>query len=120
MFPPRYVVVANPEGKRWQAYAPELLGFWRARRVEPEVEVVRWADVVPRDGDLAGLPAFDRPALVRLESPGRDWEVSRLLLAAGARDCPDEAAVDWLSLPYHKGRLVRPGLLYAGFRRVLR
>src|SRR5205823_1809204 len=48
------------------------------------------------------------------------WDVSRLLLQAGARECPDEAPCDWLSLPYQKGRLVRPGLLYRGFRRVLR
>jgi hypothetical protein len=115
---PRYVAIANPDGKRWQAYAPELTAFWREQGVEPEVEVVPWRQVVPRDGDLDGLSAFDRPALVRLESPGRDWEVTRLLLQAGSRAADDHAA-DWSHLPYEKGRLVRPGLLYEGFRRVL-
>jgi hypothetical protein len=116
---PRYVVVANPDSKRWQQYAPELDAFWRARGVEPEVELVPWREVIPTLGNLDGLPAFDQPALVRLESPGRDWEVARLLLRAGAVDDDDEASTDWLALPYEKGKLVRPGLLYRGFQRVL-
>jgi len=74
--------------------------------------------VVARDGNLEGLPAFDKPALVRLESPGRDWEVARLLLQAGARET-GETGTDWLVVPYQKGRLVRPGLFYAGFCRIL-
>jgi glutathione synthase/RimK-type ligase-like ATP-grasp enzyme len=115
---PRYVAIANPDGKRWRTYAGELSAFWEARGVRPEVEVVPWRAVVPRDGDLDGLAAFDRPALVRLESPGRDFEVTRLLLQAGAREDGDDA--DWHALPYRKGELVRPGLLYRGFRRVLR
>jgi hypothetical protein len=117
---PRYVVLANPDSKRWQAYSADLAAFWQERGVRPEVEVVPWAEVVPRDGNLDSLAAFDRPALVRLESPGRDHRVAQLLLQAGARDAPDEVLTDWAALPYRKGRLVRPGLFYQGFRRVLR
>jgi hypothetical protein len=117
---PRYVVVANPDSKRWRTYAADLTAFWQERGVRPDVEVVPWAEVVPRDGNLDGLAAFDRPALVRLESPGRDFAVTRLLLQAGARDSPEEDDTDWASLPERKGWLVRPGLLYRGFRRVLR
>jgi hypothetical protein len=115
---PRYVAIVNPEGKRWQAYARDLAAFWHERGIRPEVEVVPWREVVPRDGNLDGLPAFDAPALVRLESPGRDFEVTRLLLEAGGRAVPGEPA-DWSALAFQKGRLVRPGLLYAGFCRVL-
>jgi hypothetical protein len=115
---PRYVAIANPDGKRWQAYARELAAFWQARGVRPVVTVVPWREVVPRDGNLDGLSVFDGPAVVRLESPGRDFEVTKLLLEAGARAVPGEPA-DWSSLAYEKGRLVRPGLLYQGFRRVL-
>src|SRR5262245_38035964 len=119
MSPPRYIAIANPDSKRWQTYARELAEFWQARGQEPQVEVVSWRDVVPRDGNLDGLAAFDRPALVRLESPGKDFEVTRLLLQAGSRAEPVEAATDWLAIRYQKGRQVRPGLLYRGFRRVL-
>jgi glutathione synthase/RimK-type ligase-like ATP-grasp enzyme len=118
MFPPCYVVVANPESLRWKAYAPELSAFWSERGVTPEVEVVSWRDLILRGGELDGLAAFDRPAIVRLESPGRDWEVTQLLLHAGSQ-AQGEDGEHWLSLPYRKGRLVSPSLFYAGFCRVL-
>jgi glutathione synthase/RimK-type ligase-like ATP-grasp enzyme len=117
---PRHVLIANPGTKRCETYRRELLAFWAGRGVTPEVEVVPWADVVPRDGSLDGLPAFDRPAVVRLESPGKDECATRLLLEAGARDNPAEPPRDWRSVELPKGLLLRPGLYYRGFRRVLR
>jgi hypothetical protein len=119
MAAPRYVAIANPDGKRWQTYSRDLLAFWEERGNRPDVEVVPWNVIVPRDGNLDGLGAFDRPALVRLESPGRDAEVARLLLQAGLRAAPEEAADGWEPPPYLKGRVVRPRLLYRGFCRVL-
>lgn len=116
---PRYVLVANPGTKRCETYRREVLAFWAARGVAPDVEVVPWAEVVPRGGELAGLPAFDRPAVVRLESPGKDPNVTRLLLEAGARDDPVEPPRDWRAVDLPKGVLLRPGLQYRGFRRVL-
>ena len=117
--PPRYVLIANPGTKRCDTYLRELAAWWAARGHTPEVELVPWADVIPRDGNLDGLAAFDRPAVVRLESPGKDDHVTRLLLEAGARGDPNEPPCDWRSLPLPKGLLVRPGLWYRGFRRVL-
>lgn len=115
---PRYIVITNPLGLRWKAYGAELERYWRERGAPAEVVVVPWAEVAPRDGDLDGLAAFDGPAIVRVESPGRDWEVTRQLLCAGSRaeGAPDDG---WLALEYQKGRQVRPGLQFAGFRRVL-
>src|SRR3954464_13380795 len=118
--PPRYVLVANPGTKRCEAYRRELLAWWGERGATPDLEVVPWADVVPRDGDLDGLPAFDRPAVVRLESPGKDTDVARLLLEAGGRDDPSEPPRDWRALEIPKGLLVRPGLMHRGFCRALR
>jgi hypothetical protein len=118
VFPPRYVIVANPESLRWKAYAPDLTAFWSERGVTPAVDLVTWREVILRGGDLDGLDVFDRPAIVRLESPGRDWEVTQLLLRAGSQT-QGEDGEHWLTLPYCKGRLVSPGLFYAGFCRVL-
>src|SRR3954471_2768480 len=117
--PPRYVLIANPGTKRCETYLRELAAWWAARGATPEVELVPWADVVARDGDQDGLPAFDRPAVVRLESPGKDDQVTRLLLAAGAGADRAEPPRDWRALPLPKGLLARPGLWYRGFRRVL-
>jgi glutathione synthase/RimK-type ligase-like ATP-grasp enzyme len=61
-----------------------------------------------------------RRELVRLESPGKDEGVTRLLLEAGAREDPAEPPCDWRSLPIPRGLLLRPGLYYRGFHRVLR
>jgi hypothetical protein len=117
---PRYLLIANPGSKRFETYHRELLTFWANRRVTPEILVVPWADVVPRDGNLDGLPAFDRPAVVRLESPGKNECVTRMMLEAGAREDPAEPPCDWQSLPVARGLLLRPGLYYRGFHRVLR
>jgi hypothetical protein len=57
--------------------------------------------------------------VVRLESPGKDNRVTRLLLEAGARDDPAELPCDWQALEMPRGLLLRPGLWYRGFRRVL-
>jgi hypothetical protein len=115
---PRYVLITNPGTKRCETYRGELLAYW-ASRGGADVELVPWAEVVPRDGNLDGLAVFDRPAIVRMESPGKDDRVTRLLLEAGGRDDPAEPPRDWRSLEIPKGLLVRPGLLYRGFRRVL-
>jgi hypothetical protein len=118
MIPPRYIILANPDSLRWQNYAPELTAFWSSRGVEPDIQVVSWRDVIVRDGNLDDLPAFDKPALVRMESPGRDWHVAQLLLQAGCRETGEEGT-DFLAMPYQLGRLLRPGLFYAGFCRIL-
>jgi hypothetical protein len=118
MIPPRLVVIANPDSLRYGAYATEVAAFRADRGIPLETELVSWREVILRSGNLDGLAAFDRPAVVRLESPGRDWDVARLLLAAGARGTPDEGP-HWLDLAPRKGWLVRPGLFYEGFRRVL-
>lgn len=119
MTPPRYVLIANPGTKRCETYRAELVAYWQARGAAVELEVVPWAEVVPHDGNLDDLSVFDRNAIVRMESPGKDDGVTRLLLEAGARDDPSEPARDWRNLALPKGLLVRPGLLYRGFRRVL-
>lgn len=114
---PRYVILANPTSLRWQAYAPELESYWCEQGKQVEIELVPWCQVIGCEGKIEHLPAFCRPALVRLESPGRDWEVAKLLLEVGRR-CTGEAG-GFAHLEYQKGRLVRPGLLYLGFARIL-
>lgn len=116
---PRYVVIANPDSKRWLAYEPELLAFWRGRGIEPELHLVPWNSIISHGGQLDGLSAFDRPAIVRLESPGRNWEVSRLLLTLGARVQGLPHPESFREHPYEKGRLVEPRLFYEGFRAIL-
>ena len=96
---PRYIAIANPDSKRWRAYAADLSTFWRERGVEANIEVIPWRDVVPHLGRLDETILPNTPAIVRLESPGRNEEVTRLLLAAGAACTPGETVQDWQTAP---------------------
>jgi hypothetical protein len=84
--------------------------------------LVTWADLLAGRVSLAhSVRAGD---VVRLESPGRDWEVERALLRIGA-DAPDLAPYDRLSaremeaLSFECGRIHAPRQWYLGFRRAL-
>jgi hypothetical protein len=108
-------VVGNPG-------CPRVAGFQQAlaRVGLPPATLVPWADLITRRAALE--PAG---AAVRLESPGRDWEVEKLLLAEGAGE-PDEpgpSRIDReaaLALAFDKGRIWFPRQWYLGFRAVLR
>lgn len=119
MIAPRWVLVANAQSKRHRAFVADLHAVAAERGVALEVAVVPWREVIARRGNLDDLPAFDRSALVRLESPSKDFAVTRQLLHAGAEDSSDEQAADWLTYPERKGELIRPGLWFRGFARVL-
>jgi hypothetical protein len=118
MSEPRYVMLANPDSKRWQAYSRDLAGFWRRRGIEPVVAIIPWREVVPRLGQIDDLLIHNLPAVVRLESPGRDQEVMRMLLEAG--DDRTRPTCDWRHVPIARGALIRPGLLHQGLSRTLR
>ena len=114
--PTRYVAIANPDSSAG-GYAQNL----RAWASAASSRTSRWcrARAVPRT-------AISMPGRLRsagggagLESPGRDFEVTQLLLQAGARDDEALPRTDGRSLPYRKGELLHPRQLYGGFRRVL-
>jgi glutathione synthase/RimK-type ligase-like ATP-grasp enzyme len=104
---PRLVLIANPGTPRCEAFVRSARGCG----IEPVV--VPWAEVIPAGGDLDHLREFDQPAVVRLESPGKDAAVARLLLAAG------DPHADWPAVPPLKGLFLRPGLQFQGFVGVL-
>lgn len=107
---PRTLVLANPGSLRWLAYERAFCDVWGDRA---NLTLVPWSNVIAARGNLDALPVFDTPAIVRLESPGRDWSVARQLLHAA-----DENPA-WLDLAYDKGRLVAPRTFYRGFVRIL-
>jgi glutathione synthase/RimK-type ligase-like ATP-grasp enzyme len=116
---PRYILVANPGTKRCETYRRELFAYWAQRGQRPEFEIIPWAEIVARRGNLDDLPAFERPAIVRLESPGKNPYVYRQFLEVGSFGDPAEEQRGWREVEFTKGLLVRPGLWYRGFERVL-
>lgn len=113
-----FVVVGNPGCPRVANFQAAL-----ARCGLPPPVLLSYADFI------TGRDALERHvtagSIVRLESPGRDFDVEKLLLAAGADEHdPDgptrigrEAA---LALDFDKGRIWYPRQWYLGFRAVLR
>ena len=118
--PLRVVVIGHPGHKRVTLFQ-EALARWGL----PPAHVVAWRDLLTGRDDLRR--AVRGGALVRVESPGQDFEVEKLLLAAGAvvEETEDAgaallAAEEALRLPFDRGRLLCPRQWYRGFPSVLR
>jgi glutathione synthase/RimK-type ligase-like ATP-grasp enzyme len=120
---PRFVIVGNPGGRR-------VAGFQDALHAAglPPACVVAWADVLARRVSMADVVRAGD--VVRLESPGKDFEVERAILAAGAEEAdpadPGERRYARVqrdavrSLAPDKGRIVSPRQWYLGFCGTLR
>src|SRR4051812_6243834 len=80
---PRFVVVGNPGGRRVALFQDAL----RSAGLRP-ARVVAWADLLAGTVSLADVVRAGD--VVRLESPGKDWEVERAILAAGADEIDPE------------------------------
>ena len=119
----RFVLVANPGSRRVELFQAALASAGLA-----PARLVAWADL------LAGRAALGEIVragdAVRLESPGRDFDVERAILAAGAgehdEDDPDGQLFDRATprevdaLGFDKGRILWPRQWYLGFRAALR
>jgi hypothetical protein len=112
------VVVGNPGCRRVALFQEAL-----ARCRFPAATLLPYADLI---AGRATLEQVVRPGtVVRLESPGRDFEVEKALLAAGAEET-DAAGPTRISrqaaarLDFDKGRIWYPRQWYLGFRATLR
>jgi glutathione synthase/RimK-type ligase-like ATP-grasp enzyme len=115
---PAFVVVGNPGCRRVVLFQEAL-----ARCRLPAAALVSYAEL------LAGRVTLDQVVgpgtIVRLESPGRDFEVEKAMLAVGA-DEPDKDGPTRISreeagrLAFDKGRIWYPRQWYLGFRALLR
>ena len=118
-WPARIVLVGHPGHKRVTLFQEALV-----RRKLAQAWVVSWRDLLTGKADLR--QAVGERSLVRLESPGQDFEVEKLLLAAGAaveetedREAAYLSAAEALALPFDRGRILYPRQWYRGFRATL-
>ncbi len=116
---PRVVIVGNPGGRRVSLFQESMAALGLAPAV-----VVPYADL------LAGRVALEafvtEGTILRFESPDRDFDVERALIAAGA-DEDDESAwasrigrAEALQLEFDRGQILHPRQWYLGFRGLLR
>jgi hypothetical protein len=115
---PAFLIIGNP-GCRRVALFQEALSRCRL----PPAVLVSYTDLI---AGRTRLERVIRPGVVvRLESPGRDFEVEKALLAAGADevDTPGPTRISWQAaaqLEFDKGRIWYPRQWYLGFRATLR
>jgi glutathione synthase/RimK-type ligase-like ATP-grasp enzyme len=115
----RIVLVGHAGHKRVVLFQEAL-----ARRDQPPAHLVTWREALTQAGALR--QAVGSGAMVRLESPGQDFEVEKLLLAAGAATAETEdvhasflSADEALRLSFDRGRLLCPRQWYRGLRATL-
>lgn len=115
---PHFVVVGNPENRRVTLFQTALaeLGL-------PTADVVAYIDLL---NGRSHLEQIVRPgSIIRIESPGRNFEVEKLLLRLGAEVAEAEGS-PWISrdaamqLEFDRGRIFYPRQWYLGFGAALK
>ncbi len=114
----RVVIVGNPSSPRIELFQAAL-----DRSGQPAATVVSYLDLL--DGRASLERILREGSLLRLESPGRDFEVEKALIALGAdvedREGPARISrADATRLPFDRGRIWFPRQWFLGFREVLR
>jgi hypothetical protein len=114
----RVVTIANPSGVRVASFQAAL-----ERSGQPPSEVVSYIDLL--DGRVGLEQSLREGDLLRIESPGQEFEVEKRLIAlgAGVEDESGPARIgrdEALRLPFDRGRIWFPRQWFLGFRELLR
>lgn len=117
-----FVIVANPDSRRVALFQESL-----ARLGQKSARVVAYVDLLAGRTHLSEV--VRRGDVVRIESPGRDWEVERSLLCAGVdaafSEDVQEGGSEWMSrgalqeLHFERGRVLPSRQWYLGWCQVL-
>jgi glutathione synthase/RimK-type ligase-like ATP-grasp enzyme len=113
----RLIVLGNPENRRVELFARAVTGRGRGR-----IEVVSWLDFLQDSNTLASRLAPG--AVLRIESPGENFEVERALLMLGSDDMAGDGHT-WMSrdeimrLEFQRGRVLAMRQWYCGWQRAL-
>lgn len=117
--PRRVLLVGVPDSRRTELFQAAL-----ARLGAPAALVVPYTKLLGGEVSLTDLvlPGM----LVRIDSPGRDFETERALLKAGADEEDEDGSYERAArgtldaLEFERGRIHWPRQWYLGFRRALR
>lgn len=112
-----YFIIGIPESRRVTLFQAAL-----ARLGRPPAQVLSYLDLLNDRIDLSLI--VREGAILRIESPGKDFDVERALLARGA-SIEDDPNYDRLSsaavagLAFDRGRILYPRQWYLGYRSLL-
>ncbi len=111
-----WVVIGNPENRRVAFFQQAL-----ARLGQPPAAVFAYRDLL--EGRI-GIESIPGGAIVRIDSPGEDFAVEKLLLLQGEEPAREEGttyltASEIAALPFDRGRILCPRQWYLGLVQVL-
>lgn len=114
-----FILLGNPENRRVHFFQNAL-----ARFDQPPAAIISWLALLRNQ---VHLEAILRPGVVlRIDSPGENFEVEKLLLEIGENEPDDRETLSRISqkkirrLIYEKGRILYPRQWYLGFCKMLR
>lgn len=127
MHPPaQFVILGNPDNRRVTMFQEALarLGLARAREIAYVDLFTEAPGMIDLDAELRALTAASSaPVVLRIDSPGEDFAVTRALLMRGARARADSDVriplAQAQALTYQRGRILAPAQQYAGYRYLL-
>jgi len=117
--PPDFVVIGAPQDRRIELFQAAL-----TQLELPPARMISYLDLIA--GRIVLADNIRPTSIVRIESPGKDFEVERALLALGAEiEEPDGQSYERLSrrvveaLSFEKGRILPSRQWYLGYRQLL-
>lgn len=119
----RFVIVGNPENRRVQMFLQALASMQLTTALKLESRVLSYEDLLLGKLQLADF--LTPKSVLRIESPGENDLVGRLLIARGAEasvgaSCEWIDAVGAMRLAMDHGRIRFPKQLYLGFCDLMR
>ncbi|MBX9692353.1 MAG: STM4014 family protein [Cyanobacteria bacterium] len=113
----KFLVIGNPESRRVELFqnALDRLGI-------PAAEVISYMDLLK--GKRSLFDSITEETIVRIESPGKDYEVELELLRLGEEGAREEGSAsisnrDLTFMTFDRGRIICPRQWYHGFCRFL-
>lgn len=117
---PDFVIIGSPQDRRVELFQAALIQLGL-----PPARVISYLDLIA--GRVSLADSIQPTSIVRIESPGKDFEVERALLALGSEvEEPDCQSYEHLSqctveeLSFEKGRILPSRQWYLGYCQLLR
>ena len=118
----QYLVIGNPENRRVTLFQEAL-----AKMGRHPAFVVAWLDLLTHRTPIAKIleEQASRQVVLRIESPGENFDVERELLRLGFHDAEERCVANISpksldALAFDLGRILFPRQWYLGFSRILR
>lgn len=111
----QFIIIGNPENRRVQMFNQAVSNYNGLNAV-----VVSWVDIIKNFNNFT--KHLSSNSAVRIESPGENFEVDKLLIALGYDKNKPEMSVlpnKALNLLFEKGRILYTNQWYNGFSNIL-